>query len=277
MTDDVGGARRGGKRVGLAGRGRTSRGGGSPPRRWCGWRPRRIRGGCWNGGRRRRRSGSRRSPGAQPASSRKGRASVVSSKCGSPRGRRRTRRAPRGRGRRANGREGDSRTLRRRSGRARADARDPAGSTSAVGDPRGVPRRLKHGSIVPVGAPASRRRGPTRGPPRRGSPPGGGTAPEPRGRSERQTSRAEVRVASPRRPVGYDARARPRHPDEDSRGALRGKNLRHRRHPNFRSGRDSSNAVYFPSMRENPSSRPTRPERKDSRFERRRVAFSSRA
>ena len=98
---------------------------------------------------------------------------------------------------------------------ARARGRDGSGGLhERRRRPRGVPRRLKHGAIVPVGAPASRRRGPTRGPPRRGSPPGGGAAPEPRGRSERQTSRAEGRVASPRRPVGYDARAQPRHPDE---------------------------------------------------------------
>ena len=51
------GAGRDGKRVGVGGAGRTSRGGGSPPRRWCGWRPRRTLGGCWNASRRRRRSG----------------------------------------------------------------------------------------------------------------------------------------------------------------------------------------------------------------------------
>lgn len=221
MTDDVGGARRGGKRVGLAGRGRTSRGGGSPPRRWCGWRPRRIRGGCWNGGRRRRRSGSRRSPGAQPASSRMGRGELRQFKVRELRGRRFARAARLGVGDDA---RTDARAIRGRrdvDGGARARTRGiRRGRRAPSGDPRGVPRRLKHGAIVPVGAPASRRRGPTRGPPRRGSPPGGGTAPEPRGRSERQTSRAEGRVASPRRPVGYDARARPRHPDEDSRGAV---------------------------------------------------------
>ena len=142
-------------------------------------------------------------------------ASVVSSKRKEPRERRFARAARLGV---EDDARTDARAIRGRrdvDGRARARTRRiRRGRRAPSGDPRGVPRRLKHGAIVPVGAPASRRRGPTRGPPRRGSPPGGGAAPEPRGRSERQTSRAEGRVASPRRPVGYDARAQPRHPDE---------------------------------------------------------------
>ena len=226
------GAGRDGKRVGVGGRGRTSRGGGSPPRRWCGWRPRRTLGGCWNASRRRRRSGSRWSPGAQPASSRIGRGERRKFKARTPVSVGSA--APRASGsgkmrERARERFEDvamSMGARARTRRIRRAPRAPSATPGACHDGSNTARSCQLAHLRPGGGGRRRTAAP-------GSPPGGGAAPEPRGGAKDR--HREPKVASRVR-VARSVMTRARNRATltrifEARWAARGKSYRHRRHP----------------------------------------------
>ena len=230
------GAGRDGKRVGVGGRGRTSRGGGSPPRRWCGWRPRRTLGGCWNASRRRRRSGSRWSPGAQPASSRIGRGERRKFKAQGPRERRFGRAARLGFGedartgaRAIRGRRDVDGRARARTRRIRRAPRAPSATPGACHDGSNTARSCQLAHLRPGGGGrrADRRAGGHRQAAEQPLSRAGGAKDrhrEPKVASRVRVARSVMTRARNRATLtrGYSRRGG-RH--------ARGKSYRHRRHP----------------------------------------------